>query len=188
MAVIHTTCLATEQATLDTQRVQAFYRENLGLIYRYVYSKMGNREEAEDLTSQIFLKAVRGLNYEREAQSVRKWLFQVARTTIADHWRAHYRVTTSSLEGLLEAGWEGPVEDDSFGVNSKPAERVQRILQALPQHYREVLNCRFLLSLSVRDTARRLGLTEGNVRILQSRALKRAADLEGVATVPSNKK
>ncbi len=127
--MIHTTCLATEQATLDTQRVQAFYRENLGLIYRYVYSKMGNREEAEDLTSQ-----------------------------------------------------------DSFGVNSKPAERVQRILQALPQHYREVLNCRFLLSLSVRDTARRLGLTEGNVRILQSRALKRAADLEGVATVPSNKK
>ncbi len=181
----YTTCLATEQTTWDAQ---AFYRENLGLIYRYVYSKMGNQEEAEDLTSQIFLKAVRGLNYEREAQSVRKWLFQVARTTIADHWRAHYRVTTSSLEVLLEAGWEGPAEDDLFGVNSKPAERVQRILQALPQHYRKVLTCRFLLSLSVRDTAIRMGTTEGNVRTLQLRALKRAADLEGVASAPLENK
>ena len=97
----HTPCLATDQATLETQKVQTLYRENLGLIYRYVYSKTGNREEAEDLTSQIFLKAVRGLNYEREAQSVRKWLFQVARTTIVDHWRVHYRVTISSLEVLL---------------------------------------------------------------------------------------
>ena len=61
MAVTYTTCLATEQTTWDAQ---TFYRENIGLIYRYVYSKMGNREEAEDLTSQIFLKAVRGLNYE----------------------------------------------------------------------------------------------------------------------------
>ncbi len=177
----YTTCLATEQTTWDAQ---TFYRENIGLIYRYVYSKMGNREEAEDLTSQIFLKAVRGLNYEREAQSVRKWLFQVARTTIADHWRAHYRVTTSSLEVLLEAGWEGPVEEDLFGANGKSAERVQHILQALPQNYREVLTCRFLLSLSVRDTAIRMGTTEGNVRALQFRALKRAADLGGVASAP----
>ena len=115
---------------------------------------------------------------------MRKWLFQVARTTIADHWRAHYRVTTSSLEVLLEAGWEGPVEEDLFGANGKSAERVQHILQALPQNYREVLTCRFLLSLSVRDTAIRMGTTEGNVRALQFRALKRAADLGGVASAP----
>ena len=70
MAVTHITCLTTEQATLDTQRDQAFYRENLGLIYRYVYSKMGNREEAEDLTSQIFLKAVRGLKRAADLEGV----------------------------------------------------------------------------------------------------------------------
>ena len=66
------------------QEFQTFYQENLGLIYRYVYSKVGNREEAEDLTSQIFIKAVRGVDTERGPQSVQKWLFQVARTTIAD--------------------------------------------------------------------------------------------------------
>ena len=162
------------------QEFQTFYQENLGLIYRYVYSKVGNREEAEDLTSQIFIKAVRGVDTERGPQSVQKWLFQVARTTIADYWRTYYRVSVNSLDELLEAGWEGPAEEESTAVSSSPIERVQRILQALPEHYREVLNCRFLLNLSIRDTALRMGLTEANVKVLQFRALKRAADLEQV--------
>jgi RNA polymerase sigma-70 factor, ECF subfamily len=162
------------------QEFQTFYQENLGLIYRYVYSKVGNREEAEDLTSQIFIKAVRGVDTERGPQSVQKWLFQVARTTIADYWRTYYRVSVNSLDELLEAGWEGPAEEESTAVSSSPIERVQRILQALPEHYREVLNCRFLLNLSIRDTALKMGLTEANVKVLQFRALKRAADLEHV--------
>jgi RNA polymerase sigma-70 factor (ECF subfamily) len=179
--VTQTSCLAMEQTTLD---VHTFYRENLGPIYRFVFSKVGNREEAEDLTSLIFLKAVRGLNLERGVQSTRKWLYQVASTTIVDYWRSHYRVTTSSLDTLLEAGWEGPTEEDMFGVNGKPAEHVQRILQALPPNYRDVLTCRFLLGLSVRETAGRLSLTEGNVRALQFRALRRAADLEQSERAP----
>ncbi len=162
----------------NVQEFQTFYQENLSLIYRYVYSKVGNREEAEDLTSQIFLKAVRGVDTERGAQSMQKWLFQVARTTIADYWRAHYRVAVNSLEELLEAGWEGPADEEPAAMDGKPQDRVQRILQALPEHYREVLTCRFLLNLSIRDTAMRMNLTEANVKVLQFRALKRAADLE----------
>lgn len=176
-----TSCLTMEHITVD---VQTFYRENLGPIYRYVYSKVGNREEAEDLTSHIFLKAVRGLKYERGVQRMRTWLYQVARTTMVDYWRCHYRMTTSSLDVWLDAGWEDPTEDDLFGVSGKPQERVQRILQALPQHYREVLTCRFLLGLSVRETALKLSLTEVNVRALQLRALKRAAHVEESERAP----
>src|SRR2546428_2629722 len=166
----------------DVQQFQTFYQENLGLIYRYVYSKVGNREEAEDLTSQIFIKAIRGVDTERGPQSMQKWLFQVARTTIADYWRTYYRVSINSLDELLETGWEGPAEEEAAVLSSSPLERVQRILQALPEHYREVLSCRFLLNLSVKDTALKMGLTEANVKVLQFRALKRAADLEYVVT------
>ena len=162
----------------NVQEFQTFYQENLGLIYRYVYSKVGNREEAEDLTSQIFMKAVRGVDTDRGPQSMQKWLFQVARTTIADYWRAHYRVSVNSLEELLEGGWEGPLDEEPAAMDGKPEDRVQRILQALPEHYREVLTCRFLLNLSIRDTALRMNLTDANVKVLQFRALKRAADLE----------
>ena len=174
--------LALGQNAVDVQEFQTLYQENLGLIYRYVYSKVGNREEAEDLTSQIFIKAVRGVDHNRSTASIQKWLYQVARTTIADYWRAYYRTTASSLEELLEAGWEGPVEEEMIFASSQPVERVQRVLQALPEHYREVLTCRFLLSLSIRETALRMGLTEANVKVLQFRALKRAADLEHVVT------
>lgn len=162
----------------NVQEFQTFYQENLNLIYRYVYSKVGNREEAEDLTSQVFIKAVRGVKTERGALSMQKWLFQVARTTIADYWRVHYRIAVSSLEELLDAGWEGPAEEEALAVSGRPLDRAQRILQALPEHYREVLTCRFLLSLSIKETALRMGLTEANVKVLQFRALKRAADLE----------
>jgi len=172
-------------ARVNVQEFQTFYQENLSLIYRYVYSKVGNREEAEDLTSQIFIKAVRGVDTERGPLSMQKWLFQVARTTVADYWRTHYRVVVNSLDALLEAGWEGPVDEEPVIISTRPEERVQCILQALPEHYREVLTCRFLLNLSIKETALRLGLTEANVKVLQFRALKRAADLEYVVTSTS---
>jgi len=163
---------------IDPQMFQTLYQENLGLMYRYAYSKVGNREEAEDLTSQIFIKAARSIDHERNPQTMRNWLFQVARTTIADYWRQRYRLVTTSLDTLLEEGWEGPEDDDEYEFNSHPAERVQHILQRLPERYREVLTCRFLLNLSIRETAVKLGLTEGNVKAIQFRAIKRAAELE----------
>ncbi len=142
---------------MDAREFQQFYQEQAGPLYRFVYSKVGHREDAEDLTSQIFLKAVNGINQERSLQSMNKWLFLVARTTVADYWRAHFRLPTHSS-----------------------VERVQHILQALPERYRKVLTCRFLLKLSLRDTAVSMGATVATIKILQFRALKRAADLERI--------
>jgi RNA polymerase sigma-70 factor (ECF subfamily) len=65
-------------------------------------------------------------------------------------------------------------------VESRAAERVEDILQALPERDREVLTCRFLLHLSVRQTALSMGVTETNVKVMQYRALRRAANLESV--------
>lgn len=148
------------------------------MVYRFVYSKVGNREEAEDLTSQVFLKAVRGLDHERGSQSIQSWLYQVARTTIADYWRAFYKVRATSLESMLEQGWEEPAEERVELASYRPEERVRRLLELLPPHYREVLVCRFLLNLSIKETAERMGLSEANVKVLQFRALKKAAEVE----------
>jgi len=164
------------------QEFQVFYQQHLGSVYRFVYKSVRNREEAEDLTSQIFIKAIRYLDYERSAPGARSWLFQVAHTTIADHWRAYYRAPISSLEVRLEAGWEGPAEEVILGTNIAAAERVHGLLQALPERYREVLSCRFLLNLSIRETAETMGISEANVKTLQFRALKRAATLGSAIT------
>ena len=160
------------------QEFQALYENRVRLIYRYVYSKIGNREEAEDLTSEIFLKAARSIDEGRSRESMQQWLFYIARTTIADYWRGYYRHPKSSLEELVEVGWDIPDTENSFEANSATADRVERILQALPEQQREVLRCRFLLKLSIKATALKLGVSVANVKVLQYRALRRAATLE----------
>ena len=174
--------LNSREVPLDKQEFQTFYQENVGLIYRYMYHKVGNREEAEDLTSHVFLKVVSSIDHERSRLSMQKWLFLIARTTMADYWRTHYRLPMSSLDELLDAGWEGPSAEEPTVANGSAPDRIQHILQALPEQYREVLQCRFLLNLSIKATALRMGLTVGNIKVLQFRALKRAADLEQVVT------
>jgi len=159
------------------QGFQAFYEDNLVRVYRFVLTHLRNREEAEDLTSQIFLKALRYLDPEYNAQSARIWLFKIAHTTIADYWRTHYRVLTSSLDVRLELGWEGPIEEVDLGTNEQAIERVYNLLQALPERYAEVLRCRFLLNLSIRETAATMGISEANVKMLQLRAIKHATRL-----------
>ena len=174
--------LKSRDVPLDKQEFQTFYQENVGLIYRYMYHKVGNREEAEDLTSHVFLKAVSNIDHERSRLSRQKWLFLIARTTMADYWRTHYRLPMNSLDELVDAGWEGPTAEEPTVASDSAVDRIQHILQALPEQYREVLHCRFLLKLSIKATAVRMGVTVGNVKVLQFRALKRAADLEHVVT------
>ena len=165
---------AASSPPTDSASIQKLYAENVTAIYRFIYSKVGNREEAEDLTSQVFIKAVRNVDGTRDAQSVQSWLFQVARTTIADYWRDFYRLRTDSLDDLLTAGWEAAIHEE-MAQPEQHSEQVQYILSRLPARYREVLTYRFLLNYSIRETAERMGLTEANVKVLQFRALKKAA-------------
>ena len=141
------------------QGFQAFYEDNLVRVYRFVFKSVRNREEAEDLTSQIFLKALRYLEPEHSPQSARSWLFKIAHTCIADYWRTHYRALTSSLDVRLEVGLEGPTEEVTLGTNERAAERVFNLLEALPERYREVLRCRFLFNMSIRETAATMGVS-----------------------------
>jgi len=64
----------------------------------------------------------------------------------------------------------------------RPREEVAAIMAQLPKNYREVLHYRFLQNYSIKETARQLGLTEANVKVLQFRALKRAAELRTMHT------
>src|SRR5919109_4327766 len=148
------------------------FQENAARICRFIYAKVGNREAAEDLTSEVFLKATRWLAQDRRADSIRSWLYTVARSTIADYWREQSQRPTVPLEdpdAVLFCGREGPQEV------RRTRERAWRILDALPEREREVLRLRFLHGYSAGEIGRELGLTPDHVRVLQLRALRRAA-------------
>jgi len=172
--------LNSRDVPLDKHEFQTFYQENVSLIYRYMYHKVGNREEAEDLTSHVFLKAVSSIDHERSRLSMQKWLFLIARTTMADYWRTHYRLPLSSLDELLDAGWEGPITEEPTVASDSAAESNTPYPSSIARAVSRGLALSFSPQTFDKSYCVRMGVTVGNVKVLQFRALKRAANLEQV--------
>ncbi len=158
----------------DQSSLVQVYQEHVGPVFRFLYSRVGNREDAEDMASQVFLKAVRHLDLTRDTLTIRSWLFQLARTAMADYWREYYKAPRISLR--LIGDISGPDEEEPEVNPGARAETLRQVLEQLPDHYRRVLTLRFLEALSIKETAAEMGLTEGNVKVLQLRALRKAAE------------
>src|SRR5215472_10740342 len=106
------------------------YRAYAADLQRFISNKIGDPTMAEDLTSTVFLKALRWLREDQSPKSVRGWLYATARTTIIDHWQAQSQSEMRSLSGLEE---QLRARDDTEEA-SKPAEmRVQHLLSLLPE-------------------------------------------------------
>ena len=155
-------------------RFEQVYDEHVVGIYRFIYARVGNRPDAEDLTAQVFVRAVEQLDTEREPGQIAAWLYRVAHNTTADYWRAFYRLPLVGVDHVAP-GWEPADAGPQAAPDDRPAIRVQGLLGRLPDHYRRVLELRFMERLSVAETARAMGISSGNARVLQYRALRRAA-------------
>lgn len=159
----------------------ALYQKYLNPIYRYVFSKVGNVQETEDITSEVFLKVVRNLHSFKGESSFKNWLYKIAKNTLADYWRAHYKKSTVSIEEFLEIdltdkpnpGIGEDIEKEMF----KKEQMVDKILNILPENYHLILDLRFLKNYSLKDIANELNITISNVKVLQYRALKKAFEI-----------
>jgi RNA polymerase sigma-70 factor, ECF subfamily len=152
------------------------YDEHVVGIYRFIYARVGNRPDAEDLTAQVFVRAVEQLDTARQPGQIAAWLYRVAQNAIADYWRAFYRLPVVGVDHVAP-GWE-PADDGREPVpepDERASLRVQALLGRLPDRYRRVLELRFLQRLSVAETAHEMGITSGNAKVLQYRALRKAA-------------
>lgn len=152
------------------------YIDNVVRVYRLLYAKVGNRADAEDLTTEVFLAAYGPLRVSASRGEVRGYLAATARTVLAGHWRRRLGVEVTQIDE------ETAVHelDDPPSASVAPA-RVRTVLAALPDRHRRVLELRFLEGRSVRETAREMGISVANAKVLQHRALRMAArsDLGG---------
>jgi RNA polymerase sigma-70 factor (ECF subfamily) len=166
-----------ERPAAEPGRFEEIYDENVVPIYRFVYARVGKRQVAEDLTAQVFMRAVEQLDTTRDTGQFVCWLFRVSQIAIADYWGGFYGLPLVGTE-LVAPGWEPRQPDASrerpSDVNAA-ATRVRRVLDQLPARYAKVLELRFLQRLSVAETAQRMGVSHGNAKILQYRALRKAA-------------
>jgi len=151
------------------------YRTYAADLQYFISNKVGDPIVAEDLTSTVFLKALRWLREDQSAASARGWLYATARTTIVDYWQAQSPYEMHSLSGLEEQLFPS---DDTASANQQVAMRVQYLLSLLPERDRTILTLHYLQGYSAAEIASALGTSAGHIRVLQLRALRRAAQVE----------
>jgi len=140
-------------------------------IFRYLLVNLHDQELAEDLTADTFMKAWTHL--ERfDFKQPRPWLYKIAKNTMTDHWRKKRPVALEDEEIVSDAE---RIEDKLDKQMS--AETVKAALAKLPEEMRSVVTLRFVLGYSARKTADSLSISEGNVRVIQYRALKKMKEL-----------
>jgi RNA polymerase sigma factor (sigma-70 family) len=143
--------------------------EQLELVYAYVYARVGNRPDAEDVTQQVALKAIPRLRAGASVPAIRAYLFAAARSALASFWSARFGLPEDELRDDL---WVEPPPPET---GSGSADRVREILERLPSNYQRVLELRFLRGYSLKEVASELGTTVGGVKVMQLRALRAAA-------------
>jgi RNA polymerase sigma-70 factor, ECF subfamily len=155
----------------------AIYLDNVTRIYRVMYAKVGNRPDAEDLTAEVFLAALGPLRVSASVGEVRSYLLATARSVLAGCWRRRLGVEVTTIDPDAEMR----TMDEPPGPSLAP-DRAARVLNGLPERYRQILELRFLDAMSLKEAASEMNVTVGNAKVLQHRALRLAAQTPGGLT------
>lgn len=171
--------LLARARALDQEALTQIHDTYYGPLFRYIILKVGDRETAEDLTSEVFLRLLRALRDTTAPQkTLRGWLYGVASRVVNDHFRRRYRAQQVELHESLPDRAAGPVQ---IVLDKLTWQQVQEHLEELTDEQQEVLALRFGYEMPIRDVADLLGKSEGAVKQLQARAIAALARKLGTA-------
>lgn len=156
-------------ARQDPKVFGELYKLYVEQVFRYLFSRIGNVHEAEDVTAQTFLAAFESFDKFRQDGHFASWLFGIARNKAMDHFRQ--RDQSSHMDGSSEI----PVEDNILAsmIKTEQEEALSKLIQALPEEDRELLRLRFLVDMSFPEIARLLHRNEEAVKKTTYRLLAR---------------
>lgn len=154
----------------DQNAIMEIYERYFAPVYQFIRLRTNDAALAEDLASEVFVKlvnALRGRNAPR--QSLRGWLFKVARSELYRHFGRDRHYPTETLEEWIPASDENQPEVQY--IRSLHVERARAALRLLTPEQQEVLILRFGQALSLEETAAVMGKNVGAIKSLQSRAV-----------------
>jgi RNA polymerase sigma-70 factor, ECF subfamily len=161
--------LLVEAAQKDPARFAELYEINFERVYAFVARRVGDRDAAEDLTSEVFHKALKNLGrFEWRGAPFAAWLLRIAANAIAD--RAQRAGRELAVDDPPELGVEATADIDLEEVEHRA--RLFRLVEELPVDQRRVVAMRFAEEKSIREIAEALGRSEGAVKQLQFRGLE----------------
>ncbi len=153
----------------DQEAFAQLYEENFDKIYRYLALRVGNEMEAEDMTQQVFLKALQSISsFKWKGVPFSAWLFRIAHNQAVDHLRRKKKRASVPLDESLASS------DDSPHATTERKMDIEQLLQAarrLTEAQREVISLRFTSELSIAQVARIMGKSQGAVKALQHSAI-----------------
>lgn len=157
----------------DPEAFASLYDIYVGRIYRFVFFKVNRKEEAEDLVSEVFLKTWQYLteNKEKEIKSFSGLIYQIARNSLVDWYRAKASRPEFSLDAAPDV--EEIPSEDKMVANFMVAEGAKVLLKQvrqLKQEYQEVILLRYIEELSIKEIAHIVKKSPINVRVTLHRA------------------
>lgn len=155
----------------DTDAFGELYLLHLDAIYRYIYYRVGNANDAEDLAEQVFLNAWEALPcYKRRGIRFSSWLYRIAHNVVVDYHRR--QKPTVSMPSLEKVDWEDeqPTSLERV-IEAEEASALATAIAQLPEEQQQVIVLRFIEGLKHTEVARIIGKSEGACRVIQHRAL-----------------
>jgi RNA polymerase sigma-70 factor (ECF subfamily) len=159
----------------DADAFGQIYDRYVGLIYRYVYYRVGSQTLAEDLTSETFLRALRRFeSFTWQGRDVGAWFVTIARNLIADHFKSsRYRLEIATSDLLATAGDAAETSTPETEVLTQLTnDTLLAAIRQLNSEQQECIVLRFLQGMSVSETALAMGKNDGAVKALQYRAVR----------------
>lgn len=152
----------------DTAAFGDLYERYLDPIYHYVFYRVDNREETEDLTEAIFLRAWQALDDHPPREiPFRLWLYRIAHNAVVDYYRMRKEQVGLEAAAHLPDPVEGP---EAWVVRQERSDLLKQAMTQLKEEHQQVLTCRFIVGLSHMETAIVMARNESAVRALQFRA------------------
>jgi len=160
----------------DERAVGELYNAYFPRVYRYMLARTGNVGDAEDLAEEVFIRVLDALGrFEWREAPFSAWLFRIAHNAIISHQRRNgARGRHAPLSPALSVQTQGPEEVVEARLT---LEEVMRATENLPEAQRQVIALRFGAGLSVAETARALGKGEGNVKVIQHKAIAKLREI-----------
>lgn len=165
-----------EAAKSDPRAFAPLYDRYATPIYRFCYRKVGDPDVANDLTAQIFTRAIERIDryHARKGATFRSWLFAIARNTITDRWRRLR--PTDPLDPARHVLTDHDPGPEERAVHGDELDRLLAVLDDIPPNQRDIIELR-LAGLTTAEVGEVLGISRPAVKTAQSRAYKRLRDL-----------
>lgn len=156
----------------DVNAFGEIYDLLLDKVYRFIFFKTGDKEDAEDLTELVFVKVWKSISsYKSKGTPFEAWVFRIARNTVIDHYRTKKPKITLNEE-IRETVPEDKESPEDLLHSQMLKELIFEKIKLLPQNYREIIELKFIEDKENEEISIILEKSVDHVRVLQSRALK----------------